>query len=133
MSFGSNYPPGVTGNEYAISGPDYEETETKACPNEACAFVPLAQVNDGLADVQHWLMQMSFRSQPLSEQIDKAVADLTKLLGALDQVEMPCDWTGEVDVQGYQGQKWWNCPRCGTEHTEESDEEDPRDYGDDRD
>lgn len=30
----SNYPPGVTGNEYQIAGPDYEEErEDISCPN----------------------------------------------------------------------------------------------------
>jgi len=28
----SNYPPGVTGNEYAIAGPDYEEESDLPCP-----------------------------------------------------------------------------------------------------
>lgn len=27
----SNYPPGVTGNEYAISGPDFEKEEERMC------------------------------------------------------------------------------------------------------
>jgi hypothetical protein len=35
----SNYPPGVSGNEYEISGPDAEYTadRTVQCWNEACA------------------------------------------------------------------------------------------------
>ncbi len=28
----SNYPPGVTGNEYAIVGPDYEKDSDELCP-----------------------------------------------------------------------------------------------------
>ncbi len=28
----SNYPPGVSGNEYAIAGPDYEEGSDELCP-----------------------------------------------------------------------------------------------------
>jgi hypothetical protein len=28
----SNYPPGVTGNEYEISGPDCEWEEQRECP-----------------------------------------------------------------------------------------------------
>ena len=31
--FGWSYPPGVSGNEYAIAGPDYEqEFEERSCP-----------------------------------------------------------------------------------------------------
>ena len=28
----SNYPPGVTGSEYAIAGPDYEKESDEPCP-----------------------------------------------------------------------------------------------------
>lgn len=28
----SNYPPGVTGNEYEIAGPDYEQDHPESCP-----------------------------------------------------------------------------------------------------
>ena len=28
----SNYPPGVTGNEYEIAGPDYEQESNEVCP-----------------------------------------------------------------------------------------------------
>lgn len=28
----SNYPPGVTGSEYAIAGPDYEKVRREHCP-----------------------------------------------------------------------------------------------------
>jgi hypothetical protein len=32
-NFGWDYPPGVTGNELAISGPDSEVEATMVCPN----------------------------------------------------------------------------------------------------
>jgi hypothetical protein len=31
MSFGWNYPPGVSGNEYQIAGPDYETEREELC------------------------------------------------------------------------------------------------------
>ena len=34
--FGWNYPQGVSGNEYAISGADYEKESTEPCPRCAC-------------------------------------------------------------------------------------------------
>ena len=38
MSFGWNYPPGVTGNEYEIAGPDNEGEEKMdvECANDEC-------------------------------------------------------------------------------------------------
>ena len=35
----SNYPPGVTGNEYAISGPEYERETALEC--EVCGHIGL--------------------------------------------------------------------------------------------
>lgn len=32
----SNYPPGVTGGEYQITGPDAEWDDERTCENEAC-------------------------------------------------------------------------------------------------
>ena len=40
--FGWNYPPGVTGNEYAITGPDYEREVDGKCGNGHKAIVELA-------------------------------------------------------------------------------------------
>lgn len=34
----SNYPPGVTGNEYAIAGADYEADEWRICLGRGCEF-----------------------------------------------------------------------------------------------
>ena len=31
-NFGWDYPPGVTGNEYAIAGPDYDQEKEGVCP-----------------------------------------------------------------------------------------------------
>lgn len=31
-NFGWRYPPGVTGNEYAIAGPDYQQESKDLCP-----------------------------------------------------------------------------------------------------
>jgi hypothetical protein len=33
-----NYPPGVSGNEYPIAGPDSEEEVIRTCPDEACGY-----------------------------------------------------------------------------------------------
>lgn len=38
MSRDSGYPPGVTGNEYEIAGPDKEWEEERTCSNEDCGF-----------------------------------------------------------------------------------------------
>lgn len=34
----SNYPPGVTGREFAIAGPDWDGEVDAVCPNDQCNF-----------------------------------------------------------------------------------------------
>ena len=36
--FGWDYPPGVSGNEFEIAGPDYEAVELRACDEDGCGF-----------------------------------------------------------------------------------------------
>ena len=40
--FGWNYPPGVTGNEFEIAGPDYEQEVDGECGNGHTELVELA-------------------------------------------------------------------------------------------
>lgn len=46
----SNYPPGVTGNEFAIAGPDYERESEDPCPK--CGAAALEQGYGGV----RWLV-----------------------------------------------------------------------------
>lgn len=43
----SNYPPGVTGNEYEIAGPDYEKDIEELCPK--CGGNMLEQATEKVA------------------------------------------------------------------------------------
>ena len=40
-NFGWHYPPGATGNEYAIAGPDYEQELDEPCPQ--CGALALVE------------------------------------------------------------------------------------------
>ena len=42
----SNYPPGVTGNEFAIAGPDYERESDDRCPYCESEMVELGYRNE---------------------------------------------------------------------------------------
>ena len=46
----NNYPPGVTGNEYEIAGPDFETTEETECD---CGFKGEVEV-EGFHGVVSW-------------------------------------------------------------------------------
>lgn len=51
--FGWSYPPGVSGNEYAIAGPDYEQDYPDPCPD--CGETLVAQ---GYHE-DHWVVCIS--------------------------------------------------------------------------
>lgn len=128
----SNYPDGVTGNEYEISGPTYEAEEEKECPNQQCVYVPVEMVRAYVATAVEHLVVAELGAKPLTmlptvDQIRKAKKDLNDLIMELPgaEVEFPCEWSGDVDVQGFHYQKWWTCPRCGVEHTEDFEEPEP--------
>uniref|UniRef100_A0A6H1ZWZ5 Uncharacterized protein n=1 Tax=viral metagenome TaxID=1070528 RepID=A0A6H1ZWZ5_9ZZZZ len=53
MMFGWNYPPGVTGSEYAIAGPDYEQDYPEPCP--VCGEALVQQGYRG----EHWVVCIS--------------------------------------------------------------------------
>lgn len=137
----SNYPPGVTGNEYAIAGPDYEAEEDRDCAEECAEFVSLTHVDAFLGDLARRLLEAAAHGAQGSsfEAAMKSGADGVKVaLGELKAlaVDKPCEFSGEVMVTGYGGQRWWTCPSCGSETTEDAAEmEDPRadDAWDDRD
>lgn len=128
----SNYPPGVTGREYEISGPTYEETEERDCPNQQCMYVPVDLVRAHVATAVQRLVEVSLFAKPLTsehtmKEVRKALADLNELVIALpgEEAEFPCEFSGDVDVTGYGDQKWWTCPRCGAEHTEDVEDDGP--------
>ena len=123
----SNYPPGVTGMEYEISGPDYEETEAVEC-DEECLYVPAHLVETAIVTAGDRLNR-ALTGQGVQNEIRDALADLTYLREALggEGTQEGCGFEGDVDVAGYRGQKWWTCPRCGAEHSEYMEEEGPDD------
>lgn len=97
----SNYPPGVTGAEFAISGPDYEQVEQKTCgaTNVMIGMVPGDELQSAIS-------------------AGRAV-DISSIVAFSGD----CPWVdGDVDVQGYRHERWWTCPACGTEHTYELDD-----------
>lgn len=128
----SNYPPGVTGNEFEIAGPDYEETEEVEC-QESAEMVP-ALVIKGLAAYAAVLKERLARA--ILERDEFEILAVTRLLilhieGAASladssKEEGVCGYAGPADVQGYRNQRWWTCPACGAEHEEY--QEDHRDF-----
>lgn len=112
----SNYPPGVTGNEYEIAGPDYERDEERECTMQDAV---IRVVNHESYDV--YVAQIE-RMLVTDETPDPA-ALLRYLQGVKDSVMKLdveyCPFEGYVTVQGYGGMEWWDCPVCGHRHEED--------------
>lgn len=114
MSGLSNYPPGVTGNEWQIAG-GKELTVTRECKGTEARVYPACLV-DQLAQ-GYWV-------------------DLT---GTAVVTEYDCTFSGQVDAEVYDYELCWTCPTCGYENVEswggpeEFDEPDDDYFGSDTD
>lgn len=118
----SNYPPGVTGNEYQIAGPDYEETQTKTCDQEV-DVIP-RPVFDALAStITTHLNALTNAINARNIDAVERAADMLKIYAA-SAVETAdeatslgdCNWQGSALVEGYNGSELWQCDGCGHEH-----------------
>lgn len=119
----SNYPPGVTGREWQIAGPDYEGPMMRRCEADDVRWVAAVVVTSRMQEIQR-LTEMrkdALRPDYFDTEIARQVAAL--LEPPDEQVtEGPCEWEGEVDVQVYGTTATWDCPRCGTTHEDELDD-----------
>ena len=107
----SSYPAGVTGREYAIAGPDFEADEEVTCGAEDVT-------------VTRWTTASRQALKNVGAMVESGAATaavlnaLARVLSTLERVDLAvCPFEGEVTIQGYQGEAWWECPLCGTEHT----------------
>lgn len=131
----SNYPDGVTGNEYEIAGPDKEWEEEFECENDEFQFVmihpdtfeyisKLGRDLIRIKDSDNWQSLLYQYASRISTSVN--MSDITSEI----QTEK-CGFVGYVDKQSYRGQIWWQCPRCGKEYEDEIEPPEPYDdyYG----
>jgi hypothetical protein len=111
----SNLPPGVTGNEYQIAGPDFERDEERICPSEG--FSTLTITGYGKERIESVIALLN-EPEP---NILVAVHHLRSALGDIWSVDLDgeCPFAGDVTVVGYQGTQTWECPVCREVHAEE--------------
>lgn len=111
----SNYPPGVSGHEPQISGPDAEFDEERQC---------LARGIDVKTITDYGLGQIEQAILDLHGQEPNRMAVTARLYSALGDVEHAvvdetCPFSGVVTVTAYGGSLTWVCPLCRREHEEE--------------
>lgn len=105
----SNYPPGVTGGELQIAGPDVEMEMYRTCGARWVTTVPRRIVDMMLDNVTVHFDQMT-----LNDFVSE-VRDLRRLMDEAED-EWYCRYEGEVLVTLYRDREWWYCPACGAEH-----------------
>jgi hypothetical protein len=114
----SNYPPGVTGNEYEIAGPDWEETVYRSCDSQKEFVIWPHEVNIILEQISK-LEDSPQKFYHLPELTTKLVQALR--FGEASSVDSPCPFEGDVDAQGYGHTILWTCPLCNTDHEDNND------------
>lgn len=120
----TNYPPGVTGSEWAIAGPAFENDEHRTCGVEN---VTLVTMPEGAAAAINKVVNEMLKPE-VAENRAAWASRLQVAMADVEETEVAeCPFEGEVTVWGDEfGVPHWTCPVCGNEH-----EEDPREPGDD--
>lgn len=126
----SNYPPGVTGNERPIAGPQAELGKDVTCATEDATIyvLPRAAYTHELGMVQGWILNAA-TALPDEAAISRLAEYMDRLANSLTRTDVAvCPFVGKVDVE----QSWahgvmtetWTCPLCGQDHEEEFTSED---------
>lgn len=111
----SNYPPGVTGNEWQIAGPDEREMSVE-CSSEGFTVRTTSmyaenQIKAAIEDINSGLRMLT------------AVSRLRQALGDIEviDIETQCPFVGDVTVFRTDGPWTWECPLCRETHEIEED------------
>jgi hypothetical protein len=112
----TNYPPGVTGNEWQIAGPDEREVLVK-CESEGfnlrtIDIYGMNQINAAIEDLQNGAMS----PQTALSRLRQVKATIMEV-----DIEVECPFMGEVTVFRTDGPWTWECPVCRVTHEIEED------------
>lgn len=128
----SNYPPGVSGNEIQIAGPDNEWEEEFECTNEQMEYVMIPPF------VHNFCSELGKKKLRIEGQEDlqknwyhyaSMIDAMFNLSDMTTEVQVSsCGYIGNVIKHSYNSEIWWECPKCGKAYEDEYDNY--RDYGD---
>ncbi|MEI7890281.1 MAG: hypothetical protein WCI34_08215 [Actinomycetes bacterium] len=121
MYSNSNYPPGVTGRELEIAGPDWEGEMDVKCAGEnveVTVFRP-----DDIETLKRIAAVKGAQGAGKQRDADVIQMSLRRMLSRMVTVTLPvCPFEGEVEAWMYQHVTHWECPVCGTSHDEDDRE-----------
>lgn len=112
-----NYPPGVTGREFEIAGPDSEWEEEFECDNSNFQYVMIPPSTFKFCSDMGKL-KWKIEGQNKLEKNWYHYASMMDVMfnnGSMTtevQTE-ECGFAGDVIKYSYRDNVWWDCPRCG--------------------
>lgn len=119
----SNYPPGVSGNEYEIAGPDNEWEEEFECSNEKFEYVRISPHSFKWASDLGKKIHTTSGKQEVMDNLYHYLSILNVCFSlsemSSDVVTEKCNFSGVVLKQSYRSLVWWSCPVCAKEYEEE--------------
>jgi len=114
----ANYPEGVTGRESQIVGPDEVMAE------RACNATDVTLTSLSSRDRERLLRVQEYDTVEVCKQeVAIVVANTSNSVTFAE-----CPFEGEVLLSTFAHESSWTCPLCGTEHNEEYDRDDEREY-----
>ena len=116
----SNYPPGVTGHELEIAGPDWEQDLERTCGVENVELHVFAL--DDMKAIRATAMATGAQGKGKQRDADVMQRTLRRALSRVLDITVTCPFDGEITVWSYHGVSHWTCPMCGHEHSENEKE-----------
>jgi hypothetical protein len=116
----SNYPPGVTGNEYEIAGGnEFEEHFDCEATTEYVTVtrLQLYRLSDHALTLYNDFKNNGTISEYLiNTRLKKLMHELNGYYHSDEIIEKTCDFSGEVLKEEYKGTVMFECPKCEKEY-----------------
>ena len=114
----SNYPPGVTGNEYEIAGGNEFEDHFDCSATVEHVLLTKKEIYD-LSDYALSLLNEYKRSGNISEwwienKLKPLMHDLNGFYHSDNTIEKDCDFSGVILKEEFRGTVYFECPKCET-------------------
>lgn len=118
----SNYPPGVSGNEYEIAGPDHEWEEEFECTNEKFEYIMIAPFSHKFCSDMGKKIHRTTGQEDLNNNTYYYASMINQMFNSPSITKeiqyKKCEFVGEVSKQSYRKEIWWSCPYCGKDYSE---------------
>ena len=110
----SNLPPGVTGNELEIAGPDWEGEIHRSCDNTDASVITVHP--DLVSRIETY---KTAQRDDIRQRAEVSIMNIIRWYSPINYEEIgDCPWEGDVSAWAYGGVLHWTCPICRYDHEE---------------